>query len=225
MGLPSSPLPTSRHVPGGSDDASPRTTLRPSSRETILDAAEAVVLADGAAHLTLDAVAERAAVSKGGLLYHFKTKDLLLQAMIDRHMQRLDADHAAALLHFPPGPGRDLKANVRMAAAKADGCDEKRIGCSLLAAAANHPKLLAPVQRFHQGRMDLLRAESDAGLPFERAAIVSLAVDGLCLLELLGLSPFDAAQRRRILDDVLRLVDETVANAGHCPRPAGTRPI
>ena len=51
-------------------------------------------LTSGAVHLTLDAVAERAGVSKGGLLYHFPSKESLLQAMVDRNMRRLSRDHA-----------------------------------------------------------------------------------------------------------------------------------
>ena len=43
-------------------------------RQAILEAAERVVTEAGAAHLTLDAVAGKAGVSKGGLLYHFPSK-------------------------------------------------------------------------------------------------------------------------------------------------------
>ena len=50
----------------------------------MLDAAEVVLTEQGAWRLTLDAVAEQAQVSKGGLLYHFPTKDALLQALVDR---------------------------------------------------------------------------------------------------------------------------------------------
>ena len=57
---------------------------RPNSKDIILDAAEAIVCESGAAHMTLDAVAERAKVSKGGLIYNFPTKEALLQAMIGR---------------------------------------------------------------------------------------------------------------------------------------------
>ena len=38
----------------------------------------------GAAHLTLDAVACKAGVSKGGLIHNFPTKDALLEAMVVR---------------------------------------------------------------------------------------------------------------------------------------------
>ena len=90
----------------------PATTRRPSARETILNAAEAVVGAEGAARLTLDAVADRASVSKGGLLYHFPTKELLLEAMVDRHMQHFEDTRLQALDRLPPGPGRELKALI-----------------------------------------------------------------------------------------------------------------
>lgn len=185
---------------------------RINSREAILDAAESIVTEAGAAHLTLDAAAERAGVSKGGLLYNFPNKEALLQAMLDRHMRQLDLDHAAALAQLPAGPGRELKACVRMAAEESP-TEEKRLGCAMLAASANNPKLLEPVHRFHRWRLGLIETAARDGLPFERAAIVSLAVDGLCLLEMLQLSPFSVDQRHRILDDLLRLVDETAASA------------
>jgi|GEM_PF-6563964 len=53
---------------------------QPNSREVILNAAEMVVVEVGAAHLTLDAVAQKAVVSKGGLLYNFPTKGSLHRA-------------------------------------------------------------------------------------------------------------------------------------------------
>ena len=187
----------------------------------ILDAAEAVVLASGAVHLTLDAVAERAGVSKGGLLYNFPTKEALLQAMVDRNMRRLGHDHAAALGHFPSGPGRELKAFVHMVAQKSVCC-EKRLGGSLLAASANNPKLLDPVHRFHRWRLEMIESAARDGLSFERTAIASLALDGLCLLEMLGLSPFSADQRGRILEDLARFIDEIAA--GRLPTPAGPIP-
>ncbi len=206
----------SRHVSGDQENAPVKPLPRSSSREAILDAAEAVVLGAGAVHLTLDAVAERAGVSKGGLLYNFPNKEALLQAMVDRNVRRLGQDHAAALAHLPAGPGRELKAFARMVAQKSV-CNEKRLGGSLLAASANDPKLLEPVHRLHRWRLEMIHAAARDGLPFERTAVASLALDGLCLLEMLGLSPFSAGQRARILEDLLRLIDELSAGQ---PAPA-----
>ncbi|UXN74347.1 TetR/AcrR family transcriptional regulator [Devosia sp. A8/3-2] len=59
-------------------------------RGTILDAAEHVVLHDGAAHLTIDAVAAEAGVSKGGVLYAYASKDILIDAMLERVVAAYD---------------------------------------------------------------------------------------------------------------------------------------
>ena len=197
---------------------SPAAPRRPSQRERILDAADAVVHADGAAHLTLDAVAERAKVSKGGVLYHFKTKEALLRAMIDRHLHGVAERRAAAQASLPPGPGRELKAWALMSMANEKCSAQKRTGCSMLAAAANDPRLIEPFHRFQQWRLRTVQEAAAAGLPFPRAAVIMLALDGLGLLELHDLSPYDAAQRRAILEDLLRLIDETVTDSP--PRPA-----
>ncbi len=181
-----------------------------STRETLLDAAQAVVLADGAAHLTLDAVADRAGVSKGGLLYHFPAKESLLQAMVDRQVQRIEQAHQNALDRLPPGPGLELRARVLLAGGD---CleEERRLGSSMLAATANDPRLLEPFRDLHRRKLAWLCDGEAALLPFDRSAIIALAVDGLCLLELLQISPYDEIQRRHIIDGLLRLVDETAA--------------
>ena len=57
-------------------------------RDRILDAAEAVILESGGRNFTLDAVAERAGISKGGLVYSFATKDELVRATLERELAR-----------------------------------------------------------------------------------------------------------------------------------------
>jgi AcrR family transcriptional regulator len=52
-----------------------------------------VVQARGAGSLTLEAVADVAGVSKGGLLYHFPTKDALIDGMVADALARSAAPH------------------------------------------------------------------------------------------------------------------------------------
>ena len=59
-------------------------------RDSILDAAELVLFEHGTQALTLAAVAERAGVSKGGLLYHFPSKESLLGALAQRYVQSME---------------------------------------------------------------------------------------------------------------------------------------
>ena len=71
--------------------SSTSTPIRPKrdSRESILQAAENIVARRGPAHLTLETAAHEAKVSKGGLFYHFRSKEALLEAMILRSMELL----------------------------------------------------------------------------------------------------------------------------------------
>ena len=62
------------------------------TRERILFGAEEVVLRDGVAHLTLEAAANEAGISKGGILYHFGTRAALVAAMVERLSSRFDED-------------------------------------------------------------------------------------------------------------------------------------
>src|ERR1051325_6046950 len=70
-------------------------------RDRLLDSAEAVLAEHGSQGLTLAAVAAEAGVSKGGLLYHYATKDALLTAMIERLIAAFDELVASYRLERP----------------------------------------------------------------------------------------------------------------------------
>ncbi|WP_308200605.1 TetR/AcrR family transcriptional regulator [Klenkia sp. PcliD-1-E] len=76
---------------------------RPSNRDRVLDAYETLLVEGAGATVTLDAVAEAAAVSKGGLLYHFPSKEALVAGLADRLRSRA-ADDVAGLRAAPEGP-------------------------------------------------------------------------------------------------------------------------
>lgn len=57
----------------------------PVPREHIFRAAMQVALVRGFGHVTLDAVARAAGISKGGLLYHFATKRDLIAAILEHY--------------------------------------------------------------------------------------------------------------------------------------------
>ena len=96
---------------------------RKSSREKILDAAAELVSEIGSGRLTLDAVAERAGLSKGGLLYNFPTKEALLQGMIQRLIDEVTireggASAASGARPESGGPPVHLERCSRCAAAR-----------------------------------------------------------------------------------------------------------
>lgn len=76
-----------------------------SSRQRILDAYEDVLAADGERYATVEAVAAKAGVSKGGVLYHFPSKDRLAEALYDRVLA-LAAEDVDRMRTAPDGPAR-----------------------------------------------------------------------------------------------------------------------
>ncbi len=76
-----------------------------SAKSRVLDAYESILISEGERAATMDAVAARAEVSKGGLLYHFKDKNSLADGLIERLLEYA-ADDNAAMRASPEGPSR-----------------------------------------------------------------------------------------------------------------------
>ena len=185
--------------------------LRP-ARDRLLDAAERVVVESGATHLTLDAVAKSAGVSKGGLLYHFPSKEALLEGMLTRHFEDVDAEVAKRLARRSARKtGRARKSS------RADMFGERirvllewhperpAAGAAMLAASADNPEHMAMCRAQYRKLLDEFTK-----LPggFERTAQVLLAVQGLLLAELLHLSPYTPEERSRLVKSLLRAADQ-----------------
>ena len=192
---------------------------RSNSRDLILDATEALALDAGASRVTLDAVAERAGVSKGGLLYNFPSKGALLEGLIARLCERFDQAKEAARASSGGGRAAGLKAYVATALAT-EGSNNTAAG-ALLAAIANDPKLLRPVREHHRRYVEELAASE---LPFAQAAVVWLATEGLWLYELLKLSPLVSSQRRQVVKELLRLADGAAGSGGRSAASRGSPP-
>ena len=173
------------------------------TKRRIIDAAEEVVLRDGVARLTLDAAAAEAGLSKGGVLYHFPSRDALVAGMVDKIIEEFDRD-IEAFLGDTAGPGRYTRAYVRatMAPTSIRPDREDRLGAALIAAAAAEPALLEPLQVAADRWQSRLE---DDGLDPTTATLVRLACDGLWLCDLFGLAPPSATLRAGVEGELERL--------------------
>ncbi len=153
--------------------------------------------------MTLDAVAAKAGVSKGGLLYHFPTKEALLKAMLQRLRNQMDEVWKKKARELKEGPRRKIKAFILSGSNRDPRKDQ--IGSALLAAVAHDPKLLESARGDFRKRLEEFM-ESD--LDFKRAAVIFFAVHGLVLSELLSLSPLSNKERRDLVEELLRLAEE-----------------
>lgn len=176
---------------------------RASSYDAIIDAAEAVVVEAGASHMTLDAVAAKAGVSKGGLLHHFPSKVALLEAMVMRQVKIHKEKRKKILDELPDGPSRELKSFI-LTVMYRDRLHDN-LGASLFAAVAHNPRLNEPIRK--EVRQIYSKFEVP-GKSFEMATIIALAADALWLQEMLSISPFDEQQRIKIIDELIKLIGE-----------------
>jgi AcrR family transcriptional regulator len=181
---------------------------RKSSREKILDAAAELVSEIGAGRLTLDAVAERAGLSKGGLLYNFPTKEALLQGMIQRFIDQVSSEREELRKQAAPGP--NLEARLCTAALLEMCCGQmKDVAKGMLAATAENPRLLDPLRQVIRDNLDVFKQTSE---DLDASLLAWLAVEGLSSFEMHDLSPFSDEDRARILKAIERLLSNGIAD-------------
>ncbi len=177
------------------DGPSPAAT---DARTRILDAAEAIVRRAGVAALTLEAAARGAGVSKGGLLYHFASKEALLSGLLQRLADFVAADFEASVALRPPGPGRVAGAMLEWAlglpqAEREERCD--RAAAVFLAAFHHDPALLDPMRRVIARMREAVAAD---GLPPGHGMAIMAAGDGLFMARVFGLYRLDQAEREAV---------------------------
>jgi AcrR family transcriptional regulator len=162
---------------------------------TVLDAAEAVVVRQGIANLTLDAVAADAKLSKGGLLHHFPNKDRLVEAMVERSAVGWRECYETAYENSPPGPGRLTRGLLAGCFTHSWTEQLKRSSSAVFAALAHNPSLIEPMRAAYT---DLYKRIAEDDLPPGVGEAVAAAVDGLWLNWVLGLVPVDQALVRKV---------------------------
>ena len=174
------------------------------TRSKILNAAESVALRDGVAHLTLDAVAAEAGLSKGGVLYNYPSKDALVRGMVDRLIEQTEAEVARLAESDQEPRGRMLRSYLRVTFPE-DGTGPARVNqvaAVLLSAILTNPNLLEPARRHYAGMQARLLQE---GLDERTVHIVRLAADGLWLSEMLHMPAPEAETRRAVIERLFEM--------------------
>lgn len=175
--------------------ASVAASPRPPADSRILDAAERIVQAKGVAALTLDAAAREAGVSKGGLLYHFASKEALLIGLLTRLAASLEEEFSGVLALQAPGRGRTARAMLAWTfdhPAMVSELHQRAAGC-FLAAFHHDPALLDPIREVF-ARIRAMLAKD--GLPPGHAQAVMAACDGFFMSRVFGMYELDPGEQR-----------------------------
>ena len=176
------------------------------ARDSILAAAAQLISREGARRLTLDAVAAEARLSKGGLLYHFASKDDLIRGLVEALVAQFDAEVEASSVPGKPGAWTraylDASINTGSTAPEfrasrgSAGHGPALTSTGIAAAVSNNPALLEPVREAYRRWQQNL--ESD-GIDPVAATMVRLACDGLWLSDLIGLDPLPGPLHRAVV--------------------------
>ncbi|HEV7322181.1 MAG TPA: TetR/AcrR family transcriptional regulator [Ensifer sp.] len=182
-------------------------TKRETARDRILTAAEAIVVGKGVSSLTFDEVAEQTGLSKGGILYHFASKDALVRAMVERFVFRFETGLSGLETEDEDPHGRYTRAYVRatLGEATSTGDQYDRLGASITAALSNFPDLLEIVR---QQNIRCQAAVENDGLDPVEATITRLAVEGMWLAEVFNVMHLDPEMKRAV---TARLLERTHA--------------
>ncbi|ATZ72849.1 TetR/AcrR family transcriptional regulator [Idiomarina sp. X4] len=175
---------------------------RPSNKALILDAADSLVASEGASHLTFDALSQKTGISKGGLLYHFANKDALLQAMLQRRVERFESLRKEHLKRLDSDPNKAPK-SILLAALDTDA-ECARLGSGMLAAAASNPELLEPLKRHVNDTIKQM--EQHLGEQVGRMLFYS--VHGARLFEQLNLCEQCVTEREQFAEYLLNQIDK-----------------
>ncbi|WP_433197194.1 TetR/AcrR family transcriptional regulator [Nocardia sp. CA-107356] len=175
------------------------------TRDRILDALESLLLEKGMSQVTLENVAAAAGVSKGGLLYHFKSKDTLLAGLVRRLGERAEQQLDAAVAKGTPVAEWYLQTPNPDNASDAL---ELALYRSMVAAMRTIDAKSGPetdeVQRALSDMMDSWSQGLDEDIDDPvHADIIRLVGDGVYLRALLGLPPVDPARYRKVVDRLL----------------------
>lgn len=167
------------------------------SRDDILDAAERVVVRLGAAGLSIDAVAQEAGVSKATVVYDHKSKNALLEALIDRRVKADIAyiDDCVALNSAAPHP--ELFGRIASAEKPVDET-EKAVAIAVSVSASSEAKLQDSMRAWTAADLQAMAA----GERPKAALMAYLALSGFYCTELFGYHSWPEKERRDILDGI-----------------------
>ncbi|MFG1929242.1 TetR family transcriptional regulator [Mycobacterium sp. NPDC048908] len=141
----------------------------------MLDAAEQVLTRGGPQALTLQAVADAAGVSKGGLLYHFSNKSELVRGLVERLVDDTNSNYA----QWDDGrPGAYTRAYIASTCHSLTTADADRVlrRWAVILAASTEPDMQGPIAKAFEAWMWPEPGVDSFPL---RAQIARLAADGL----------------------------------------------
>ena len=180
------------------------------TRTRLLDAASWIVVEQGVDALTLEAVAHRAGVSKGGLLHHFASKEALTSALVEHAFATYETVIEQALdpAESEGTPGRWTRAYVR-----SSFDTDERVHTLVVALALMTRRTPDLVRAAAAGIGRIWEALDHDGLDAVSAALIRSAADGVYYNEAVGNPPLPEPMRSEVREMLLAMTREAACVA------------
>ncbi|MBN3853664.1 TetR/AcrR family transcriptional regulator [Paraburkholderia sp. Ac-20340] len=171
------------------------------SRKKAIAAALAILTRDGVGALTFDSLSRESGISKGGLLHQFRTKQGVLQALLEH--QRGEFIEIAA--DYMNGEGRDkaeptLASQIAIFRHALNQPDS--VARAMLAVMVESPQML---EGNRDGNEEVMQAIGKEAVDHDLSLIRYFAASGMAFHLLMGLTELDEATRHRLFG---RLLDD-----------------
>ena len=166
------------------------------TKDKICEAAMQLAIRDGLLAMTLENVAKQAGISKGGVMYHFPSKDELVRGVVDYFseqcetmlMRRVIDDPeprlrwARCMLDclFPESAASDRRTDVEEISSDV----LSRFFMAMLAGAVTSPAAMLPLRNLATRMRKRFMSDPNEGM---EQILVWLAIDGLFLWQFMGL--------------------------------------
>jgi len=170
------------------------------TKDKICDAAIQITVRDGLLAMTLDAVAKEAGISKGGVMYHFPSKDELVRGVLDYFSQQCETmlmrrvvddpeprlRWARCMLDcmFPESPESDVHTNDGQMSSTV----LSRFFMAMLTGAVTCPAAMQPLRQLATRMRNRFMSDPKEGMD---QILVWLAIDGLFLWQFMGIIDSD----------------------------------
>jgi AcrR family transcriptional regulator len=177
--------------------------MRKSKRTQILDAVISIIQREGVTAVTFDAVAAETGLTRGGLLYHFPSREALVLATHQHLAGQWEAamERAAGGTAGESEEGRRHAAYVRTSAEAAT-----RAELLLMLESVSAPALENIWREVFDRWGPPVPDENDSRAI--RAFIARLASDGLWSFEALSARPLPARVKQKIVDELVAMASE-----------------
>lgn len=166
----------------------------------ILDAIERVVVKHGASRLSIDAVAQEAGISKSRVVYDYKSKTALLEALIDRQFERDTARIQSLLIECADTPHPELFARLKIAERALDDT-ERAVSMAITSSMSSEESLRQRMLKWIERDLNAM----DSGAKPEAARMAYFAFIGFSCHEWFGLVDRSDEERLPFLEQIRKM--------------------